>query len=164
MSTPTISGQERYDENLIKKLYKYTACDIADALLKLQVPNAGYISNLQPITSKNITYTSALTQKTSYPLITIAPASTVIFSPKIKSPNDNTFYPQANIPSDTHWVDLTQPETILVMSQPNGQICAVLGGIMALRMKVLDVKGVVVSGRVRDQLELASTNLPVSNK
>ena len=48
------------------------------------------------------------------------------------------------------------------MSQPEGQKCAVLGGIMALRMMVLNAKGVVVSGRVRDVVELGETGLPVS--
>lgn len=56
------------------------------------------------------------------------------------------------------------PGSVVVMSQPEGQKCAVLGGIMALRMKVLGVKGVVVSGRVRDLEELKETELPVSEK
>ena len=67
-----------------------------------------------------------------------------------------------NIPAGNHWVDLTEPETIVVMSQPEGQKCAVLGGIMALRMRVLGAKGVVVNGRVRDVVELGETGLPVS--
>ncbi len=50
----------------------------------------------------------------------------------------------------------------MVMKQPEGQKCAILGGIMALRMKVLNAKGVVVNGRVRDLSELRETGLPVS--
>lgn len=42
------------------------------------------------------------------------------------------------------------PGSIVVISQPHGQSCAVVGGIMAVRMKTKGVKGVVVSGRVRD--------------
>lgn len=60
-------------------------------------------------------------------------------------------------------MDLSKPETIVVISQPAGQKCAVLGGIMALRMKVLGVRGVVVDGRVRDLEELGGTGLPVSS-
>jgi len=48
------------------------------------------------------------------------------------------------------------------MKQPEGQKCAILGGIMALRMKVLGAKGVVVNGRVRDLAELRETGLTVS--
>ncbi len=50
----------------------------------------------------------------------------------------------------------------MVMRQQQGQKCAVLGGIMALRMKLLNAKGVVVNGRVRDLAELRDTGLPVS--
>lgn len=40
--------------------------------------------------------------------------------------------------------------TIALLSQPPGQICAVLGDILATRLKVRGIKGVVVDGRVRD--------------
>jgi regulator of RNase E activity RraA len=132
----------------IQSLSKYTACDIADALLKLKVPNAGYLPDLKLITP-------------SPSSITIAPASTVVFASKIGGQLSD-FYPDVNIPAGKHWVDLTEPETIVVMAQPKGQKCAVLGGIMALRMKVLNAKGVVVNGRVRDVVELGETGLPVS--
>lgn len=141
-----------------KKLLKYTACDIADALLKLKVPNAGYLSDLNLVTAKNAATSGAI--NTSQ--ITIAPASTVLFEPKDSSETKTFHCQSSNIPADTHWVDLTPPDTILVMSQPENQNCAVLGGILALRIKILGAKGVVVSGRVRDIHELSSTGLPVS--
>jgi regulator of RNase E activity RraA len=148
MGTDSVSSGATKQQ--IQDLEKYTACDIADALLKLQVPNAGYLPDLKLFAPPP----SSL--KTE---ITIAPASTVLFAPKIGS------YPfpylQANIEAGKHWVDLTQPDTIVVMKQPDGQRCAVLGGIMALRMKVLNARGVVVSGRVRDIAELGETELPV---
>ncbi|CZS98961.1 related to dlpA protein [Rhynchosporium graminicola] len=133
----------------LKTLRNYTACDIADALVKLNVPNAGFLADLKLITPSPSRLSSE---------VTIAPASTVLFRPKIGTPDG---FPAANIPSDQHYVDRTQPETIVVIQQPEGQICAVLGGIMALRMKVLNAKGVVVSGRVRDVVELESTGLPI---
>jgi regulator of RNase E activity RraA len=64
-------------------------------------------------------------------------------------------------PSGTHWADWAQPDSIVLIDQPAGQSCAVLGGIMAARMKVLGVKAVVVNGRVRDLSELRSSQLPV---
>jgi regulator of RNase E activity RraA len=134
----------------LQSLKKYTACDIADALLKLKVPNAGFLPDLKLIVPSSDAATGD---------ITIAPASTIIFAPK--SGGDVSTYIEANIPSGKHWVDLTEPETIVVMAQPEGQKCAVLGGIMALRMKALNAKGVVVNGRVRDVVELGSTGLPV---
>jgi len=94
----------------------------------------------------------------------IAPASTVLFVPKNATPRDIEEFQslaESNIPADAHYVDLTKPDTIVIMSQPKSQSCAVLGGIMALRMKTLGAQGVVVSGRVRDLTELRLLDFPV---
>jgi regulator of RNase E activity RraA len=136
----------------INALKIYTACDIADALLKLKVPNAGFLTDLSLRT--------ASLKTASKSEITIAAASTVLFA--CKDGKDASNLPPGNIPSGKHYVDLTEPDTIVVLSQPQDQKCAVLGGIMALRMKILNAKGVVVHGRVRDVEELKSTGLPVS--
>jgi regulator of RNase E activity RraA len=149
MATTSVSSGAT--EEQFQALSKYTACDIADALLKLKVPNAGFLPDLQLFAP----HPSEIKAE-----ITIAPASTVIFASK--SGANTSDLPEANIPPGKHWVDLTQPETIVVMRQQQGQKCAVLGGIMALRMKVLNAKGVVVNGRVRDLAELRDTGLPVS--
>ncbi|KAJ8064462.1 hypothetical protein OCU04_006800 [Sclerotinia nivalis] len=129
---------------------QYSACDIADALLKLKVPGAGFLPDLKPAFAS----TSSSPNK-----ITVAPVSTVVFAPK--NSTDLSNYPAANIPSDKHWVDLTVPESIVVITQPEGQNNAVLGGIMALRAQVLGAKGVIVSGRVRDLDELQATGIPI---
>lgn len=65
------------------------------------------------------------------------------------------------VPKGSHWVDLTEPGSIVVIEQPEGQKCAAVGGIMAERMKVRGVAGCVVGGRVRDLPELRSSELPV---
>ncbi len=94
----------------------------------------------------------------------VAPASTVLFVPKNATPaNSEEFQSiaESNIPADAHYVDLTKPDTIVIMSQPKCQSCAVLGGIMALRMKTLGGQGVVAGGRVRDLTELRSLDFPV---
>jgi regulator of RNase E activity RraA len=147
MATTTSSAATKEQ---LQALEKYTACDIADALLKLKVPNAGFLPDLKLFAPRP---SSIKTE------ITIAPASTVIFASKTGTNDSNL--PEANIPAGKHWVDLTQPETIVVMKQPEGQICAILGGIMALRIKVLNGKGIVLNGRVRDLAELRETGLPV---
>lgn len=88
----------------------------------------------------------------------MAAASTVLFIPKN---DDGSNYPPSNIAAGQHWVDLTESETIVVMSQPEGQKNAVLGGIMALRMEKLNAVGVVVHGRIRDIEELRKGELMV---
>jgi regulator of RNase E activity RraA len=135
----------------IQALKNYTACDISDGLLKLKVPNCGFLPDLTLITPSTTPSDSQ---------ITIAPASTVLFAPK--NAPDLSSYPPKNVPAGKHYVDLTEPETIVVLSQPKGQICAVLGGIMALRMQMRNAQGVVVHGRVRDIAELRESGLPVS--
>ena len=87
----------------------------------------------------------------------IGPASTVLFRPKTDSPS-----PSANVPQGKHYIDLTKPGSVVLINQPPNQRCAVLGGIMASRMKVLGALGVVVDGRIRDLRELRSLNFPVS--
>jgi regulator of RNase E activity RraA len=133
-------------------LRRYGACDISDALLKLKVPGAGFLPDLIP-------YCDQISQDTGkiQPIL-VAPASTVLFIPKNES---GSAYPPSNIPAGKHWVDLTQPGTIAILNQPEGQRNAVLGGIMALRMKKLSALGVVVYGRIRDIQELRDTELMV---
>lgn len=133
-------------------LLQYTACDIADALLALKVPNAGFLPDL---------HIRAKGASRSFGNVTIAPASTVLMVPKDGSRTEGL--PEKNVPAENHWVDLTQPETIVVIQQPKGQICAVLGGIMGLRMSVLKAKGVVVYGRVRDVEQLNKSGLLVGS-
>lgn len=137
---------------VLEQLHKYSACDISDVLLKLKVPEAGFLPDLTP-------YATPQQESSSNPRqITVAPASTILF---LHKDDDGTGHPPANIPSDKHWVDMTTPGTIVIASQPEGQRNAVVGGIMAARMKKLDAKGVVVHGRIRDLEELKLTNLPV---
>jgi Aldolase/RraA len=50
---------------------------------------------------------------------------------------------------------------IVVASQPRGQACAVVGGIMATRLQRLGARGLCVDGRVRDLASMASLGLPV---
>lgn len=42
------------------------------------------------------------------------------------------------------------PGTFAFLQQPTGQVCAVCGDILATRLKVRGVKGVIADGRVRD--------------
>jgi regulator of RNase E activity RraA len=140
--------------DIIAQLEQYSACDISDALLKLKVPGAGYVADL-------VAYSPQQGGQATESSVTIAPVFTVLFAPKGQAA-DNSL-PSQNIPKDVHWADLAQPGAFAVLKQPPGQTNAICGGIMALRMKVRRVKGIIVAGRVRDLDELRSTNLPVRN-
>ncbi|KAI9814635.1 MAG: hypothetical protein M1827_003191 [Pycnora praestabilis] len=132
---------------------------ISDALLKLKCPKAGFLADIMPF-APNAPCSDAIAHQSKV----IAPASTVYFTPKeqtsssIKSPSNAIEF---NIPLSSHYVDLTESDTIVILSQPPGQECAVLGGIMATRMKYLGAKAAVVDGRIRDLYELRRSGLPV---
>jgi hypothetical protein len=90
----------------------------------------------------------------------IAPACTLKLVPKNFPPSSAA--PEENrIPKGSHWVDETEPGSIVVIDQPEGQSCAAVGGIMAQRMKMRGVAGCVVGGRVRDMAELEASQLAV---
>ncbi|KAL4908157.1 hypothetical protein BDW74DRAFT_97687 [Aspergillus multicolor] len=162
---PSLRAMSTSIQKKLNALQIYSACDVSDALLKIQKPadgsppRAGYIADLTP-------FSPTLGRNTTTPKL-IAPASTIQFIPKSSSassllteytstPNENHIFP-----AGTHWVDNTEPNTIVLISQPPGQHCAVIGGIMAVRMKALGVKGVVVDGRIRDLSEIQGASLPV---
>ncbi|KAF7176995.1 hypothetical protein CNMCM7691_004536 [Aspergillus felis] len=147
-------------EQKLNELQKYSACDVSDALLKLQklpagaAARAGHLADFTP-------FSPSIGRNATQPKI-IAPASTFKFISK-----DDRIPPSAKpedlhgFPAGTHWVDFAKPGTIAVLEQPADQHCAVLGGILAVRMKVLGVRGVLVNGRVRDLAEINECKLPV---
>lgn len=99
----------------------------------------------------------------------IAPASTFLMTPKATTsfPNPKPLsedLPTSKLSVSGPYADFTQSGTVVVISQPPDQACAVMGGIMAERMKVLGVEGIVVDGRVRDLGALAETGLPIWSK
>ncbi|KAL2215863.1 DlpA domain protein [Thermoascus aurantiacus ATCC 26904] len=148
-------------EQKLNALQEFSACDVSDALLKLQkVPkgstaHAGFLADIVP-------FSPFIGRKEGQPKI-IAPAATFKFIPKEQDPALPEGLPEEKhgFPPGKHWVDWAEPGTIAVIEQPAGQYCAVLGGIMAARMKYLGVKGAVVNGRVRDLAELHASQLPV---
>ena len=102
----------------------------------------------------------------------VAPASTILFAPKTSPsfPKPVGPKPDPDPPSNgdgskispgTPYADLVKQDTIAVLSQPEGQVCAVVGGINAVRMEQLGAKGVLVSGRVRDVEALGGLKMQV---
>ncbi|RMY84887.1 hypothetical protein D0861_06740 [Hortaea werneckii] len=142
----------------------YSACDVSDALLKLKVPQAGFLPDILPLNNSNNGKATTI----------VAPISTVLFVPKTPSPSQATpaptttarqttpIPPESNIPQDKHWTDLPAPGTIVLLQQPPGQICAVCGDMLATRLKVRGTRGIVADGRVRDVVALAELCRPSS--
>lgn len=89
-------------------------------------------------------------------------ASTVKFIPKDDPLPTESQDEKHGFKAGSHWVDHTDANTIVLLDQPRGQKCAILGGIMASRMKVRGVRGAIVNGRVRDLAEIRSLGFPVS--
>ncbi|KAL5391237.1 hypothetical protein PMIN06_009764 [Paraphaeosphaeria minitans] len=156
------AGQDIMSPSKLKELSRYSACDIADALLKLGVPGAGFLPDMTPMP-----HTSELRKPELKKII--APASTFLMAPKatpsfphpVSLPKD---LPKSNLSASGPYADFTQTGTVVIISQPPGQSCAVMGGIMAARMKVSGAQGIVINGRVRDLVALAETGLPIWSK
>lgn len=96
----------------------------------------------------------------------LAPASTFLMVPKATKsfPNPAPLSqdtPPSNLPDARPWSDWVEKDTIVIISQPAGQACAVVGGIMAARAKYLGARGLVVDGRVRDITALNETQVPI---
>ncbi|KAK2730820.1 hypothetical protein FQN57_004056 [Myotisia sp. PD_48] len=152
-SGKTMTTQQ--DEKL-RSLEDYSACDISDALLKLEssngIPCAGFLADIVPF--------SPYPGREDQPRV-VGYASTFKFAPKREPLPAEACHEGKGIPPGTHWVDSTLPNTIVLIDQPDGQKCAALGGIMATRMKILGAKAAIVNGRVRDLGELRSLSFPV---
>ncbi|RVX76023.1 hypothetical protein B0A52_00380 [Exophiala mesophila] len=148
-------------QDKLQFLHNFSACDVSDALLKLQklpsgqVARAGHLADIAPFASFSFNRSEhANTQKV------IAPASTLKLVPKAAVPEEKPAT-ENTVPKASHWVDMTEAGTIVVIEQPPGQKCAAVGGIMAQRMKVRQVAGCVVGGRVRDFAELRDSGLAI---
>lgn len=129
-------------------LSNYTACDISDALHQLQTPGAGFIPDLIPYCG--------------FPSINPSPlvgrVSTVLFTAFDQDPG---YRVQGDLQVNREWVDYVEEDTIVVMSQPDGQSNAILGSIKAVRLAQRNIQGVIVHGRVRDIEELGRSGLKV---
>ncbi|KAK0274663.1 hypothetical protein LTR35_011445 [Friedmanniomyces endolithicus] len=148
---------------------KYSPCDVSDALLKLNVPGAGFLPDicsppphLHPTNPISTSLTNP-TQPSSAPIPSrtqgtnrlVAPISTVLFVPIAASPvlplQTQKHAPWAsNLPANKHWTDLPAPGTVVLLQQPPGQTVALLGDIVATRLKLRGILGAVIDARARD--------------
>ncbi|MCJ1246336.1 hypothetical protein MMC30_003543 [Trapelia coarctata] len=148
----------------LDRLQQFSACDVSDALLKLEVVEsgqralAGFLDDLEPRTGLPTSKFDPVPN-----LKVIAPAFTVQFQPKTPT-NGDFCSPKAsssNIESGAQWSDLAEDGTIVVIQQPEGQKCAVLGGIHAINIDRRKARGIVVSGQIRDMGELRKLSIPI---
>lgn len=152
---------------------------VSDALLKLQKPapgeaaRGGYLADIgrsqrrcKPssiLTSYTVPFAPSspfLPNLAQQPKI-IAQISTLRLIDKSDQIEPLPIDDQHSVPEGSHWADETEPDTILVIEQPEHQTCAAVGGIMASRMRVRGLQGCIVGGRIRDLAELKKTDLPV---
>ena len=134
---------------------------ISDALLKLNVAAAGAVPDIGkfPLSTKvslyhgsDICLAPILRSDVPKPRI-VAPISTILYVPKARA--NSTSFPESipsesNIPKDKHWTECSAPGSVVLIQQPQGQICALIGDIIATRLKLRGVLGVVAVGRTRD--------------
>lgn len=125
----------------LKRLEKYSACDVSDVLLKLNIPKAGFLPDLVPQVGDGKRL--------------VGEVSTANFVDR--GPNS----PDSRIPPNKHWVDLVTPGSVLIQLQANAHRNAILGGIMAARLDALGVHGIITHGRIRDIDELEEIGVPV---
>ncbi|KAG0300070.1 hypothetical protein BGZ98_009510 [Dissophora globulifera] len=128
-----------------EKLPFYASSDVADALLTLKVPGAGYIPDIH------------------------------LWSPQYKAGNTRIFGPAYTVQmvpasdtespkSDQHFVDAIPEGSVVCISQPSNLVNAVWGGLMTARAQVKGALGVVVDGRIRDLNEQREAGFPVFAK
>ncbi|KAG0246331.1 hypothetical protein BGX31_002942 [Mortierella sp. GBA43] len=127
------------------KLPFYSSCDVADALLTLGVPGAGFIPDIH------------------------------LWSPEYKAGNTRVFGPAYTVKMvpvtdkespkpDQHFVDAAPNGSVVCISQPADTVNAVWGGLMTARAQARGALGVVVDGRIRDLNEQREAGFPVFAK
>ncbi|KAE8153864.1 ribonuclease E inhibitor RraA/Dimethylmenaquinone methyltransferase [Aspergillus avenaceus] len=132
-------------QEVIQRLQKWGACDVADGLSRIKYPNGGFLEGL---TMYSPEYQAGETK-------IIGQAFTVQFVPK----SDETA-PKLQ----GNYIDQVPSGSVVFISQPLPQVNAVYGGLMSLRAQALNAAGVVIDGRVRDLGEHRALRFPLFAK
>lgn len=115
---------------------------VADALIKLKLPNGGYLPGIEMYSPEHIRGTTSI----------CGPAFTV----KMVLQSDTAAPKPAQ-----HFVDAAVPGSVMLVSAPPHTRSAVWGGLMTARAQSLGVQGVVIDGRCRDLGEHRESEFPV---
>jgi regulator of RNase E activity RraA len=119
---------------------------VGDALVKLKYPFGGYLDGINMWSPHRQSFNSS----TSPTIIGEAVTVKMIDAEDTTSPNP-----------PKHFIDASEPDKIMYISQPNGMYSACFGGLMATRAKVVGAAGIVIDGRFRDIAEIQGIGLPV---
>ncbi|KAA6410812.1 MAG: hypothetical protein FRX48_05122 [Lasallia pustulata] len=127
---------------VVQALQEYSSCDVSDALLKLNHPYGGFLSNL--------TLWSPARQEG--PTKIVGPAYTVRYVPK-----DLGLKPEFC----GHYIDSIPAGAVVFISAPPNVVNALYGGLMSTRAQYSGAVGTIVDGRIRDLQEHRDLGYPV---
>ncbi|KFX90835.1 hypothetical protein V490_06247 [Pseudogymnoascus sp. VKM F-3557] len=128
------------EDPIIKALQQFSTCDVSDALLKLNHPNGGFLSNL--------TLWSPQRQEGNTKIIGAA------YTVKYVLKGTGAAVHQG------HYIDSIPTGAVVFISSPK-TVNAVYGGLMSNRAQVSGAVGTIVDGRIRDLDEHRGLGFPV---
>ncbi|KAL2271332.1 hypothetical protein VTJ83DRAFT_703 [Remersonia thermophila] len=130
------------EDPIVEALRQYTSCDVADALVKLGVPDGGFLPGI----------TMWSPQRQDGDTKIVGPAYTVVYAP-----HDD---PRSKWPS--HYIDAVPAGSVVfVTSTDRTPSNALYGGLMSTRAKASGAVGSVIDGRFRDLQEQRELGYPV---
>ncbi|KAF2135835.1 uncharacterized protein K452DRAFT_322830 [Aplosporella prunicola CBS 121167] len=128
--------------SIVKRLMRWSSCDVADGLSRLKHVHGGFLDGLVMHSPEFQAGSTKI----------VGPAFTVKFVPK-----GDTEAPSVQ----GNYIDQTPKGAVVFLSQPLPHVNAVYGGLMSLRAQHSGAAGVVVDGRVRDLQEHRDLGFPV---
>ncbi|PWY74511.1 RraA-like protein [Aspergillus sclerotioniger CBS 115572] len=117
--------------NVLRALQRFTSCDVGDALVKLGVPQGGYLSGLT-MYSPGLMSSTAKIFGPAYTVKMVHAADKAPPTPKV------------------HFADAIPQNSVVFVSQPKGLISACWGGLMSTRAQKRGAAGVIIDGKFRD--------------
>jgi len=127
---------------MAEALSRFSSCEVSDALVKLGVPNGGYIPDVEMFSPS----------RDSEAVKICGPAYTVKM---VHASDKNAPFPTS------HFVDTAPSGHIMLVSAPPQSKSAVWGGLMTAGAQVRGVLGVILDGRCRDLSEHRALKFPV---
>ncbi|KAL9940377.1 hypothetical protein V8E36_001082 [Tilletia maclaganii] len=127
---------------IFARVQEYSTCEISDGLIKLGIPHGGHIPGIDIFSPGHIDGSTRV----------CGPAFTV----KMVSQKDKDAPKPAK-----HFVDASEPGSVMVVTCPPNTRSAIWGGLMTARAQAIGVKGVVLNGRCRDLAEHRDSDFPV---
>ncbi|KAK0530739.1 hypothetical protein OC834_003206 [Tilletia horrida] len=125
-------------ETIFTRIREFSTCEVSDALIKLKVPHGGHVPGIDIFSPEHIDGETRV----------CGPAFTV------KKDKDAPKPPK-------HFVDASEPGSVMFVTCPPNTRSAIWGGLMTARAQAIGVKGVILDGRCRDLAEHRESGFPV---